>query len=441
MRRITFFILLCLLSTSVFGLALTGDGLKNTLNFQVGKEFEYKYTFTNAQPYSADYDLFVEKTYGGEFYHFFEIYPEHITGVEPGGSRQFTVKLKFPQDADYPGFSEYRVWVKETIDTGGNIIAVPAVGIRYIMFVLYPYKYLQVGFKPDNINEGEKTEFKIGLHNLGKPIIRSISGNLQVFDISGTKLAELQTNNVLDLQSDQGAALSAKYDSSSLRPGDYKVIADVDWDGNRTHVESGFRVGELKVDIYRFTNEFVKDAINRMDIYVESKWNAKIKSIYAEVFIFNQTRQVATFKSFSGQIEPFEKELLESYFDTTGLNVGNYTAKIIAYYDGKTTEAVGNVEIKQSAQSQVVTEIPKKNSFSLRSLFGSPLLIIIVLVISAAVNIFLLFRKQKKKTIDDEILENVKTLLKTYNKDYLRKTLLSKGWSEEQIKEIFSKIK
>jgi hypothetical protein len=432
-----------LLLPIVLSLALSGDGLKIQFDFEPNTEKVFNYRFYHSKPYKANYKLFLQKHSGSAKYEeFIEIIPSEFTGVNPQTSTEFKVKFSFPEDTEASGNSEYRVWVKEIIESGGVLKAVPAVGVRFIIFALYPYKFLRVGISTSNINVGEPTTIKIGIKNLGKPTINNVYSDVEIIDFNNTVLATLKTNSISDLISRESSSLEATYDSSKMLAGDYWVKANVHWDGNTSIAQAKFRVGELKVLLHEFTKEFKLEAINLMKITVESKFNSPISDLYADVFISDiEGNIVRRFKTFDVNLPPWHQLDLQGYFDTSGLEAGTYSARVVLNYHGVTTERTEEIQIMDSAKTEVVEEIPEQKNFSLKAAFSSPFLIIFILIITAVVNIYLLMKKKKAGSFDDGLEQNVRNLLKTHSRPKLKKLLLKKGWPEKTIDEIFKKIK
>ncbi|MBT6821126.1 hypothetical protein HOA56_01760 [archaeon] len=439
-----FIFLFIILTNSVFSLSISGSKLKNKINFEPGKESEYEYTFTNAAPYTSDFIIYFDKYEGSDdFMNSFEVTPNKYKDVEPGGSRLIKVKLKLPESVDVPGKTEYRVWVKEDTTSSKVLKAVPAVGVRYIFNILYPGKYLTSKFTSNNINEGEKPNFLIEVSSLGTETIKTIHAEIEVYN-KEKLIGTLKTNTLSQLKSREGGELIGELDDTTLLSGDYRAEAKLFWDENNTTLSEVFRVGELKVIINDYTKEFRKDAINKIEIDIESKWNDVIKEIYADVEVYNVLgdKIITSLKSFSRALKPWEKGPLEGYFDTTEIEEGEYPAKITLRYAGKTTVEDTIFVISEKAEEvEIVDEIPKKQIFSVRSFISSPFPLIMVLIIAAIFNIVLLLKKEKKKTNDDEAIENIKNLLKTHSKDELRILLIKKGWPEKTINDIYKKIK
>ena len=90
------------------------------------------------------------------------------------------------------------------------------------------------------------------------------------------------------------------------------------------------------MDIY--SKAFKLGEVAKFNILVENKWSEKIKDVYTDLLISEGGEEIGRFKSASEDIDSLSKQELTAYWDTAGVKVGEYDAKIALYYDDKVVE-------------------------------------------------------------------------------------------------------
>ncbi|MBN1502503.1 hypothetical protein JW930_03085 [Candidatus Woesearchaeota archaeon] len=431
-----------LLNYSAHALLVSGEKMKVEFQFTPNDRKEFSYYFLNNDYHTSDYVIIAETHKGADLTKYFTIEPDTFKSIHVGEHREFKIKVNLPEKIEVPGLNEVRVWVKGTPSEGtSGMVALPVVGVRFMISVLFPYKYLEWGLNIGNMNIDEKQNVVLTLRNLGEPTIESIYGKIEIINLETNEtVRSMTTNTINNLISWQESQVSATFNSNGLRAGNYRAIATLYWDENSSRQEREFRIGQLEVFIRDFTKIFQKDAINRMMINVESGWNTLIEKLYADIEVFDsEGNQRKKFRSFDKDLGAWKTESLEAYFDTTGLNVSNYSIKVTLVYEGATTVKEGVIEIVDQANVETVDKIPRKSFFSM-SLINSTSLLVIVLIIFVIINLILLLRK-RKKDIDPEVVENIRKVLEKHSDTEVEQMLIKKGWQKDTIKEIIRQAK
>jgi hypothetical protein len=79
---------------------------------------------------------------------------------------------------------------------------------------------------------------------------------------------------------------------------------------------------------------------------LKSRWNEKINDVYADMEIFdNSGNMIADFKTNEIDIPALSEETISGYWDTKGINVGEYDLNVVVHYGGKTKEEMIIFEI------------------------------------------------------------------------------------------------
>ena len=441
-RKLFFILILLLLLSNVSAMKISGTKLLFRLDFESGLVQENSYNIINQEGYTSDYKFVVYQKQGADLSPYFTVTPSTMVDVEPNEVRPFTLRLELPEQLDTPGLSE--AWVMAEIETtkSGVIKAYPSVGIRYFVFVLYPWKYAEFSFSPRDMNLDETVDLVVNLENLGEPIINSAGADIDIINLeTGLIVKSLKTERERNIEPKEVRSLKSIFNSVGLTPGNYMANATIYWDGNVTYKQGNFRIGSKNVLIHEFTNLFEIDSINKMEITIESAWNSQIDNIYADVEVYEKEteQKVAEFKTFDTDLKPWETKSITGYFDTTGLSKKNYTAKILLKYEGATTEKVGEIKVDENIGAEIVEEEPFSFGINISELATPMNLLILLLMIFLVLNGFLLVsyvrnKKNKEVIVDPEVINHIKEMKKKYNDSYVTETLIKKGWSKDKIK-------
>jgi len=362
------------------------------LFFQPGLEKTYVYHVNSNTVRGMNHDI----SMGGNLCQYFTLSTD-VLYLEPKEIKTFEAHMKLPQELA-PG--EHRCYICATEAEGRGGDGGSSIGTKVrvcaVITVLSPYpgKHANFTLNVDNVAKGENATFVLGIFNSGTDRI-NVNGIIDVFNQNPsagkeTKIITLKTKSEA-LESGQKTILNASYNTSDMDIGEYKAIATLYYDGFTDTKEKLFCVGELDIDIVEFTSEVSKDQLNPINIKIKSKWNGKIKGVYASIEILNPEKniQVVTVNSPPTDLEPWEEKTLTAYWDTAGVNVGKYNAKVILYYENKTTIKTGEIEVKEFALGP---------SISLTTILLFILVIVVLLLIILIISMMKKMQKQKVKT-------------------------------------------
>ena len=438
LKKLMVYILASVLLLSVVNaLAVGGSKMSIDIMFEPNAKYEYRYRFTNNDGWTADYDIWPEIHRGHNLEPYFTIEPSEFDAIQAGESREFNIVLQLPEEIDTPGESETRVWIRGLPDTSGGMTAAPVVGIRFKVFVLFPYPYVEWSLSAPSMNVNETREIIVNVQNLGEPVLRKVYADIEVFNAEdNSSIAKLKTNSA-SLNPKEKATLKTTFSSAGRTPGDYYAKATLHYAENTSVIQKPFKIGTMIVHIRDFTKEFEKEAINKMNIKIESGWNSPIENVYAKIKVFNGSVE-REFKSLNSNLRAWETQNLEAYFDTKGLGVGNYSADVAVFYDDGRNSESGTVQILEKASTQTVEKMPSRFNIGILT---SPVLLIGILIFFLIINLFLVFsRKKKESKINPKTIRQIREAAKTISPEKLRSALKDKGWSEEEIEEILDKI-
>jgi len=326
---ISFFLVLVFagISYSIGIQSIAGETLKKELDFVPGKTVKFTYRLITTVNYVTDYEFYAT----GDLKDLVEFDPPILRSVAPGSAPIFNIILKFPKDDGGidPGLHTIRFGVIEAKSGGNMLKGRTAITIPIVVRVLYPGKYLKASIDAPNINVGEMSKITIHLENWGDEEIKEVKSTVRILTPDRKKvLATLYTDSV-SIASGGEKNLYVVFDSFGYEPGSYVAEATIYWDGKETVVEDAFKIGTLEISITGYTIEFQKDTINPFDIEVQSNWNSMLKNVYAIVDLPNGRIQSPTIS-----LPPFQKTILRAYWDTHGIEIGEYDARVIVRYEG-----------------------------------------------------------------------------------------------------------
>ncbi|MDP4012268.1 MAG: CARDB domain-containing protein [Candidatus Nanoarchaeia archaeon] len=386
-KSLIFLLISLILIPTVQSIGITPS--KVTMNF----EPEYRGTLIFYGMNNRDHEIIMQPFIGGELEKYMKIENPEPVKVSPKGFAEFKVSVSLPSALTTPGIVKTYFGVSEIPieDLGSGVIAAyTSVEAIIEIKVPYPGKYAEADLIVEDVGLGEYANFKINIANLGEQAISNAQGTI-VIEESNTLVKELKTDSI-SLASKESSTIPIKIKTSDMEGGEYGVTAIIDYDGLKATDKEIWRVGYLFVNLTNYTKEFVVDKINRWDIYVQSRWNQPIESFYAEAKLIQDGNEIdISAKTPTISLGSWESTRLVAYWDTSGLALGNYDAKINFYYKDEVSE------------NQVKIKITKpRNKFDLRipllqNISSQMLLLIIIAIIVILDLIWLIWISKKKK--------------------------------------------
>lgn len=266
----------------------------------------------------------------------------------------YTIKLP-SQDKLTPGQIESKILAVELpdestlADENTRVSASTAVIQQIWLNVPYPSMYADGKLYISPVKKGGDLGFSIGVYNRGNVNIKSYA-DIIIKGPTNEVLKEFKTGDITIETSDSGK-LYYSYDNVDLNEGMYLAEAVVHYtDGKKEEhftLRSNFYVGEEDIEIRDIkVNDFSLGNIAKFDVLLKSRWNEKIKDVYADMEIFdNSGNMIANFKTNEIDIPALSEETISGYWDTKGINVGEYDLNVVVHYGGKTKEEMIIFEI------------------------------------------------------------------------------------------------
>ncbi len=369
-----------------------------TMDFEPGLEKAVTFTITNNEHKQFNAYVYAE----GDLKDSIILGSSIVAFNESDNSKPFTYTVKLPERLDPPGDHWAKIVVMElppgpeAPEGETSIIATVAVIHQLRVKVPYPGKLLQLDMSVQEAVPNESVRFFVKLFNLGKEDIASAEGTLEVLGPTNEVIASLGLGQA-PVKSMEKAELVGEW-RAAVNPGMYHAVATVRYDGEVGKAEKNFYVGNMLVDI---TDVSVKDfslgGIAKFDIAAESRWNQRIDGVYASLLISNgRGDKVADIKSASIDMTEFEKAHLYAYWDTEGINEGDYLTALKLYYGGKVTEREINMKV---GLNSIRTDIVGVSAGAITGqgdvLQQYPVIILVAVLVAINFAWFLYFRKRR----------------------------------------------
>jgi len=301
---------------------------KYDIDFSPGLKQEFVFNF------KFDEDAEVDVYASGELKDYVKLNTDKLVG---GGLVIASINL--PKKIETPGINNIYVEAKQLPSKSGGFALAGHVIARIEVKVPYPGKYAEIKLIAPNANAGEPINFTVLIDNLGTDTILAQTA-LKILDYRNKTQDDIDAG-VDAIQSKGSVAKIVAINTRKYKPGTYKAIATVAFGGVKpVEDEKQFRLGELFVNITNHTKEFIRDKINKIDIEVESLWNDPIYNLYANVFIINHN---ISFVTPSINIEPWSKNTLTGYFDTSEIKENKFKANITLLYNEKSSSKIVNL--------------------------------------------------------------------------------------------------
>ncbi len=305
------------------------------------------------------------------------------------GRGEFIAILKLPAEIKKPGRHRIFVVVEEIIEKDEEVVGSmigTSVIIKGVIDINVPYsgKYLEIFLNSRDVNIGEPVDFELDIISWGKEDV-NVTPKIEIFSMPEQKHIETLYLKNREIKSRETLHLKKTLDTSDYTSGNYKAKAIVDYSDGIAEAETEFKIGELEIKIIKNTKQISIGGFQPFDIEIESRWNNQIDGAFAEVFILNNSKILADFKTSSTELIPWERKNITGYFDTTNFNEGIYDANITLIYYGR---EVG----KSSSILTKVEFIRKENNAFLTAIW----ILAALIIVSAIYYLFTKYSKNEK---------------------------------------------
>lgn len=275
--------------------------------------------------------------------------------------------------------------------------ATVAVTSQIHVYVPYPGKYIDADLSIFNAEKNMTASFVIPMINRGKVGIGEAKAIIEIEDIYGKKVKTLETGH-LSLYPGERAELFTKWEVD-VEAGNYKANVVIFYDGETKELEKEFTVGTPLLVIDKImVNNFRLGEIAKIQMLVENRWNQQLNDVMANLLVYNYENEVmADIKSANEDIPALTKRELIAYWDTVGVQEGEYNGKLMIKYGSRSSDK--NLLLKVSEDSLEIFGV----GYAVRPSGGNGvdivMVLIVLIIILLVVNLswFIFFKRMRRK--------------------------------------------
>jgi len=264
--------------------------------------------------------------------------------LAPGERRGGILALAVPKDT-----------YKENI-----VMATTAIIHQVRVNVPYPGKYAIGKMYINNLELETPVTFTLALANYGKQKINNAKATIVIKGPTNEEIGVLNTDST-SIEPSKEDKLTVQWDAE--HPGKYFAEATIEYDNKILKISQNFEVGDLKLEIERIqVNNFKIGQIAKLDIYLRNKWNTPL-NVDGHVEIYKDNKLVSSFNSVPVEIQEQSTAIMDAYWNTEGVEVGEYDVSVKTNYDGKASEktfssivSIDNIQFNELVSAKVVTD-------------------------------------------------------------------------------------
>jgi len=316
----------------VFALGVTPA--RANVDFVSGSVYEGSFNVLNTEGKEMRVSIYPKELPNQEYV---EVTPKEIVFGEGEKEKVVNYKVRLPDEYKEPGRHRLQIVVREIPKDKqfeGTFVDATVSVVHFVdINVPYPNLYASVELKVADSAGGKAADFILYVNNLGSKNIESGYVTIDIFDANNDKVDSLKVDSI-SLKSGEKKAINVHW-NKEVENGKYfaKVLFFYNGDSPAKY-ERAFNVGKRMVDILNIiAKNFRLGEIAKFNILVENNWPDLIANVYVHFLISNEETNVGDFKSTQEDIPGLSKGELIAYWDTEGVDEGEYDAKISLYYD------------------------------------------------------------------------------------------------------------
>jgi hypothetical protein len=389
-------IFIILLISNVNALGVTPG--RTTVNYVAGLEKEIEFSVLNNEHKDMQILIMVQ----GELNQSIEL-KSGIYGFKSSEeSKSFKYKFKTPAGIEKsPGLHSAEIIILEVPkanDKGTYVGATVAVISQLYLQVPYPGKYVEADLNILDAESNSTATFIVPVMNRGKVGVGEVRALIDIYNNMNEKVGSIETD-YFPLGPGARTELTGKW-NVGVASGSYLAKVSLFYDGETKNFERQFGVGIQMLSIESIlVNNFKLGEIAKLQILVENRWNQELKSVSSNLIVYNKDSQImADVRSANENVPALSKKELIAYWDTVGVQEGDYSGKLMVKYGEKSSDR--NLVLKISENSLNIVGV----GYAIRPEGGKGIsitnILIILVVILILVNIswfvyFYRFRKKK----------------------------------------------
>lgn len=314
-------------------------------------------------------------------------FSEDSFSISTGGEKQASALLRLPNELS-PGVHKAQIIISEIfserIDGETFVRASASVITEVNVVVPYPGKYAEADIYALASKDNKEVDFTIPIVNRGKLGIEKAKATIEIYDSSKRKISSLSTNEISIATGERGEVF-AKWEGD-ISPGEYSASATLIYDDKVLTLEKDFSVGSPMLEIEQIAiNDFTLGGIAKFEVMLANKWNEELRNTYSTIAVYDTNGELLDeFKSPLYDISPMEKNIIVSYWDTTGVKKGIYDAVLTIRYGENSIDRKIKLDIAENSIQVIgagyAISSRKNNSQNVLVMFLAVLIIMLILI-------------------------------------------------------------
>ena len=366
---------------------------RTTINYEPGLKQEVSFSVLNNEHKNMQIMLMVQ----GELNKSVTLFDSMVEFLPSEESKQFKYEIKLSGKIKKdPGLHIAEIIALEVPKAsadGTYVGATVAVVSQVYVYVPCAGKCIDADLNVLDSAQNSTATFIVPIINRGKVGIGEARAVIDIYTSLNEKIDTIETD-YLPIEPGARTELSAKW-NVNVPAGNYLAKVTVFYDGESKNFEKQFAVGAESLSIESIlVNNFQLGEIAKLQILVENKWNQELKSVFANLLVYNEDSQImADVKSATENIQALSKKELIAYWDTVGVEEGEYDGKLMVRYGEKSTDK--NLVLKVSEDSLDVVGV----GYAIRPSGGKGvdmvtiLLVLVIILLIVNLSWFVFFRR------------------------------------------------
>lgn len=366
---------------------------RSTINYEPGLEKDISFSVLNSEHKNMDVIFVVQGELSGSI----TMFKSGASFIPSEGSKSFNYRVNLPAGLELePGLHTAEVVIMEVpkANAQGTFVgATVAVVSQLHVYVACPGKCIDIDVNVLDAEANGTATFIIPIVNRGELGIGEARAVIDIYTPLNEKIASVDTD-YMPIDAGSRTELVGKWEINGPS-GSYLAKVTVFYDGESKSMEHQFMVGDQALSIESIlVNNFQLGQIAKLQILVENKFNHELKSVFANLLVYNEREQVmADIKSASQEIPALSKKELIAYWDTVGVEEGEYNGKLMVDYGLKSTDR--NLVLKVSQDNLDVFGV----GYAIRPSGGGGtdmttiLLIIVILLLLVNLSWFVFYKR------------------------------------------------
>ena len=213
---------------------------------------------------------------------------ENFTMIQAGEWKGFSANVSLPNFLE-PGVHVNGIVVEEIGAVEEGVGAIAGVMIPLRIYVPYPWRYIELEFKAEDIAVGEKVPFYIKIISRSKEELKRVFTTINIYDGNNQKVDSINSDS-FTLDTNQARELTLNWDSKNNSVGVYHAVASIFFDGEYRESDTSFKIGDVLIEVLNINGTSVeKDQIAKVDVEMISRWNSQLKDVYAEILLYDSS--------------------------------------------------------------------------------------------------------------------------------------------------------